>query len=829
MKVIFKFILTSIREKKFRTFLLLFAIALSSALFFASNALNMTLEDMYLEVTKKYYGSSTLVIQPGPKSGWRLNLQKAQSHPDALEYAIGSVDGGGQYKTAGNETVTFSLRGFTLEDLHAFSDVSIAEDGGLTPFAGRKMVVSSIAADKYGWKLGDAVKMQVNGEDKRFYISGIAQPTGVFQAGFDRGETAVVPRDFLAELYGMRGMATEIYVRTRPETDIAGAIGMLQAEYPRFTVRVPIDQEERENFAGYIRTPLLLMSIMVMFLGVFIVYSTFKVITVERLPVIGTFRSIGAARKTTDLVLIIEALVYGVASGIAGLALGICILALMTNLMAYIPWAGFAMKARIHFTALHLGSAFLVAVGVALAGAVMPIVKTARLPVKDIVLNSVEHRTMHKGLRAVLGCALLAAAVAVPPFAPDSVMLPVSAACLLALLASLIVLTPSLTSLLIGALQRLYLRVFGNEGVLAAKNLRENKNILNNIALLSLSLSSLILIFTISFSSIKSVVGFYNDARFGIWMSVYQADRSMEPGLLSVPGVTGIGHSYSANGVRIAGGDKRIEYINGVDPAELEEFWTFKIPPELLRRLDEDRNIVLGQALEKKLGARVGQTLTLELNNGKKAYKVIGFFPTTMNAGNYALVSEKYLKTDHDLRYYDNIYVKTDRPPAETAMAIRTKFARRYPWVSTIDEMKENNLKSNSQLMTLLQGFAVMTLIMSVFGIFNNYIISFVERRRHLAIFRSVGMSRRQIVRMIVMEALTGGLIGGAAGTAGGAVSLFISVYLLDSMGAGMNMSVSPAVFLLCLGTSIVVSMLASVSPALKSARMNIIEAIKYE
>jgi putative ABC transport system permease protein len=143
--------------------------------------------------------------------------------------------------------------------------------------------------------------------------------------------------------------------------------------------------------------------------------------------------------------------------------------------------------------------------------------------------------------------------------------------------------------------------------------------------------------------------------------------------------------------------------------------------------------------------------------------------------------------------------------------------------------MKANELKSNSQLMTLLQGFAVMTLVMGLFGVFNNYIISFVERRRHLAIFRSVGMSRKQIVRMMLMEALTGGLIGGIAGTAGGAVSLFIAVYLLRSMDANVGMSVSPAVFGLCMVASLFVSLIASLSPALKSGRLNIIEAIKYE
>ncbi len=829
MKIIFKFILTSIREKKFRTFLLLFAITLSSALFFASNALNMTMQDMYVEVMKKYYGSSTIIINRGPESNWYLSTQKAESHPDRLEYAIGAVDGSAQFKPNSDESVVFSLRGFTLDDLRTFSRVSISESGGLDPFAGRKIIVSSITADRYGWELGDVVKLEVQGEARRFSVAGIALPTGVFQAGFDRNDTIIVPRDYLASLYGIRGKALTIYARTRTDADIPEMIRTLRNEYPRYSVRQPIEPAEREQFVGFIRTPLLLMSIMIIFMSIFIVYSTFRVITVERLPIIGTFRSIGAARKTTDLVLIVESLVYGVASGLAGLILGIGILAVMTGLMAYIPWAGFTMKIEIHFTALHLLTAFLVAVAVSLAGAIVPIVKTSRIPVKDIVLNSVEHKSMHKILRIVLGSVLLAFSLAVPPLAPKALALPVNSACLLSSMAAMIALVPALTSLLVGVLKRFYLMVFGNEGVLAAKNLRENKNILNNISLLSLSISSLILIFTISFSAITAIVGFYTDARFGIWMWANMADRTLEPSLRAVPGVADITHTFSVRDARIGLGENRINLISGIDTRDYLEFWDFGIPPELLSRLDDGRNILMTEVLKEKLEVKIGQILTLELKNGRKKYEVIGFFASTRNGGNYAIVSEKYLKADADLQYYDEIYVKTDKPPAETASALKSKLARRWPWISTIDEMKANELKSNSQLMTLLQGFAIMTLVMGLFGVFNNYIISFVERKRHLAIFRSVGMSRKQIVRMMLMEALSGGLIGGIAGTAGGAVSLFIGGYLLRSMDANVDMLVSPAVLVLCMAASLVVSLAASLSPALKSGRLNIIEAIKYE
>jgi putative ABC transport system permease protein len=65
MGIILKYILACIRERKFLSFLILFAITLSTALFFASNALSLTLQNMYMDVMKKYYGSSNNVIRRG--------------------------------------------------------------------------------------------------------------------------------------------------------------------------------------------------------------------------------------------------------------------------------------------------------------------------------------------------------------------------------------------------------------------------------------------------------------------------------------------------------------------------------------------------------------------------------------------------------------------------------------------------------------------------------------------------------------------------------------------------------------------------------------------
>jgi putative ABC transport system permease protein len=829
MAIMLKFILTSIRERKLRTFLVVFAIALSTALFFASSAMSLTLQDMYLGVMRKYYGLSDIMISPDSPAAWYLSTARAERYRDQLQFVIGTIEGSGIYKPSRTESVSFSVRGFRIEDLPVFAPFALAEQERLEPFTGARIIVSQIAARQYGWRLGDTIRIDAYGAERRFRLVGIALPSGVFQQGFDRSVTGVVPRDYLAGLADIRGKVTTAYVRLRDTAGLAPMIQLLARQYPRCSVREPVSAAEKEQFASGLRTPLMLMTAMVLCMSVFIIYSSFKVITVERMPTLGTFRSIGATRRTTDFVLLLETLLYGVAGGVLGCLLGIGILAVMTNLMAYNAWAGIRMQTQLRFETVHVVSAFLLAVGLSFASAIIPIVRVSKIPVKDIVLGKTNGRARPRPLRVILGLALAAVAAVAPRIVPRSLAFPVDAACILLAIIATIALIPLLTSLLARALQGFNRLLFGNEAVLAAKNLRENRNVLNNISLLALSISSLIFIFTISFSVIRTTIDFYSDARFGLWVYVPGADRAMEPVIRSIPGVSDLSATFIVNNVEVAGSSSRISVLQGVDTRTYLDFWNLDIPRELLGRLEDGRSILLTNAEREMQGVSVGDAVTLTLASGKQRYEVIGFFDSVQNNGSFGLVAQKYLKADAGLRSYSDLYIKTSLPAGETAAALKRKLERRSPWVNTVAEMQENNVRSNQQLLTILEGFAGMTLVMGIFGVLNNFVISFVERRRHLAIFRSVGMSRRQVVRMIFLEALDAGLASGLVGCACGALLLSVGSYLLAAMNLFVTMTFSLPVFLSCMGASVAISLVASVSPALKSSRLPIIASIKYE
>ena len=76
-------------------------------------------------------------------------------------------------------------------------------------------------------------------------------------------------------------------------------------------------------------------------------------------------------------------------------------------------------------------------------------------------------------------------------------------------------------------------------GILAAKNLRENKNILNSISLLTIGISSIIMINTLNYSMNIEVLDAYKNLTYDLQFYVNEMDRRIEQIVKSTPGVTG--------------------------------------------------------------------------------------------------------------------------------------------------------------------------------------------------------------------------------------------------------------------------------------------------
>jgi len=825
LRIIVKFILTNIKEKKFRTFLIIFSITISTALFLSSRALLDTMLDESINSMKSYYGNCDIIISADEDSPSHIFYTKgAEEYKDDFEYIIGIVGVNAVFKSENDEFVRLDLRGISLEDQDKINPVKYVQTHNLYPFTGRKIIINLDTAERFNLTLGDTIELEIDGIKRSFIISGIAENEGFFQQR--EVISAIVPKNTLASFYNAGLRVSTIYLKLNDISKKSVLIKELSNSYKQYDVREPFTEQEIKQALEAINTPFSLIVVILLCVTMFIIYSSFKVITLERLQVIGTFRSIGATRKATDFILIAESLVYGIVGGITGIIFGIGALYLMKLIM--LPDSVVVFP----FTLKHILSAFIVAIVITLLSTILPIIRVSRIPLRAIVLNDIEKKSGKRKWDFLIAVPMLIIAIVIPRIVPKNIALIVNAICAVILVLAVILIIPYIVSLFIKIFEKVYIVTFGNIGILAAKNLKDNKSVLNNISLLAIGLSSLLTMNTVSRDIVAGIIDHYNTRLYDIMLEDRKADKNFEQLLRRVDGVKDVYSIYETYGVEVEGFNYQIRAVQGVDKNKFLDYWDMDIEgdrKEQINKLDERRNILITNSLKEALGVNLGDEITLKFGNASRTFKIIGFYNTRIFNGNCALVSERYLKSDLQARYYSRVYIKTYKDPKEVEKTLREKLIRRKTTISRIQALKEAELAGNQRVFSILDMFSIFTLFIGILGVFNNLIVSFLERKRSFAMFRSVGMSKSQILKMLFLESLSGGIIGGVMGVVTGIIMISDMPYVMKAINQPIEISVSAHYLLIYFMAGIVITVLASVTPAMKTSKLNIIEAIKYE
>lgn len=832
MRIIIKFMFRSIWEKKLRTLLVLFSICLSTALLFASLGISDNVAGVYVKQIRSQIGDSELTIHAGKDSPTRyFSPDRTEISRPHLEYAIGTASESGTYKTFGQDQVRVDLQGFALEDLQTMNPLELQERYSLYPFDGKKIIISRLTAEKYDLKTGDKLDININDSLHRFTIAAIAAPVGILTPGLD-GFSAVVPLETLTAIVGERGKVSQVYIKTSAPHLVNQVKADLEKQFSRYDVSQTVTDEELKEYTDVIRMPFMLMLILVVLISIFVIYTAFKVIALERMPIMGTFRSLGATQRRVNFLLLSESISYGIIGGVLGCLLGIGLLYGMTYSMASNPWDPNPPDVELTYNYFYMSIAFLSAIFLSFFSSLIPVINMARVPLKDIILNTFFRQDKMKASRTSLALIVLLLTLVVPRLLPEKIAGMLGILSIVVMTLAVVWLIPSITEFFIQIFHRFFPCVFGNEGLLALKNLHRNKEMMNNITLLTIGLASLLLINVVSYSVTQQVLFAYKDFKFDILLNLPRADRQAASGVKAVKGVDSTLGIYQVNQVEIAGRPDKIGTIQGIDGQRMSDFLDFRLQgdeTEMLQRFSSARTIIPSTFLKRKLDLKQGDFITLKTEKGDKSYEIIGFSNTIMDNGNIALIADKYVKSDWDLKYYSTLWVNVAGDPGTISQSLKDKFMRQNIYSITMDEMQDNNEEANARIFVLLQGFSLVTMLIGIFGILNNIVVSLLTRKRFLAVFRSIGMSQKQMVKVLLTEALAGGLIAGFTGCLCGLLYLVQTNSLLFLLNLPITVQYPLNYFLAAIVAGAVIFVLATLLPSRQTARLDIVKELKYE
>lgn len=288
---------------------------------------------------------------------------------------------------------------------------------------------------------------------------------------------------------------------------------------------------------------------------------------------------------------------------------------------------------------------------------------------------------------------------------------------------------------------------------------------------------------------------------------------------------------YSASNIKMEGRNSSIPDLSGIDCEKFLNFHEFHCDGDqqtLLNLLQDGDNILISSTLQISLSLEENDKLTLVLPEGSRTFTVIGFFDTLESL---ALIDGQLMKDAMNYRNYSSLLIKSTQ--AEDIYALKESIVIESAdydlQVTTLEEQKDSALESNGQLVSIMQIFSLIVLIIAISGMANNIIISFMDKRRVFAVQRSIGMSKFQLVKIALAEASLTGLIGSLLGITGGLCLLYAVPEIMMALGLRIEIQVSAVQLLVILAMGIVITVTAAIGSAVRTAKMDIIEAIKYE
>ncbi|MFD7611101.1 ABC transporter permease [Streptomyces sp. NPDC059828] len=720
---------------------------------------------------------------------------------------------------------------------------------GHEPRGPTEVMVDADTAEKHGLKLGDELRTIAVTGDFTARISGIASfkvtNPGAAVVYFD---TATAQR----QLLGRTGAYTQIEVTAKPGTgheqlkrNVAAAVGT--APYTLRTQQEAADQG-REDVGGFLdvmKYAMLGFAGIAVLVGIFLIVNTFSMLVAQRTREIGLMRAIGSSRRQVNRSVLIEALLLGVFGSVAGVAAGV---GLAVGLMKLMSATGMNLSTQdltVKWTTPVVG--LVLGIVVTVLAAYIPARRAGKVSPMAALRDAGMPADGRAGLvRGAVGLVLTGAgglmlwtATRAAEASEGSLWLGLG---VVFSLVGFIVIGPLLAGGVVRVISALVLRVFGPVGRMAERNaLRNPRRTGATGAALMIGLALVACLSVVGSSMVASATDELDrtvGADFIIQSDNFQPMvPQAEQALKKTQGVESFTRYKLVEAELTAPGGKgkpEKKMLSAADPTYAEDLRRETTAGELAAAYGKDAMSVSGDYAEEH-GVKVGDTLTVRFKGGEAArLKVAAITSEDTNVDKGAMYVNittvaRYLPAD---RMPQNLmmFATAQEGKEKEAYAALKKSIAGYPTYQVKDQTDyKQDLKDQiGQLLNIVYGLLALAIIVAVLGVVNTLALSVVERTREIGLMRAIGLSRRQLRRMIRLESVVIALFGALLGLGLGMGWGTAAQKLLALEGLGVLEIPWPTIVTVFVGSAFV-GLFAALVPAFRAGRMNVLDAIATE
>lgn len=596
----------------------------------------------------------------------------------------------------------------------------------------------------------------------------------------------------------------------------------------------------KEGFS-FFSTMLLIFAGIALFVGWFIISNTFNILVAQRTRELALLRAIGASKGQVLGSVLLEAAIIGVVSSVLGFLGGVL---LAFAAFAGLEAAGFGLpQTTLVVTPIIALYAMVAGLVITTIAAVFPAIRATRVPpiaaLRDVSID----RTGRSWVRGIGGLLflILGIVLVLPAFGedPTSSVIPGVGAGLLLLIVAVLVSGPIIATPVARLVGSPLPKLRGITGTLARQNaMRSPRRTASTASALIIGVALVSFITVFASSAQKSVSSSIGNGFKGDYIilpvnqfSFAGASPELGPQLAEIDGVKTVTALGIALGqLELPNGEKPNSIISGVDTKTFPEVFTVKMADGELSDLTDD-GIIVDAAVAKDQDLKIGdkikvvapgdRTKELEIEALGNDPALLGSWTVTRNTVND--LSAEPSDFQLGLVAEPGTDVEALRQPIKDVL-------KDYPTMKVQDreEFTSGIVQSISTLLNVIYALLAVSIIIALIGIANTLSLSIHERTRELGLLRAVGMTRSQLRSSVRWEATIVALMGTVIGIALGLALSFAMVKALASQGiTEFEVPVSGMVTVVIFGAGL--GILASVRPARKAAKLNVLDAIASE
>ncbi|MEU1509302.1 FtsX-like permease family protein [Kitasatospora sp. NPDC005748] len=718
---------------------------------------------------------------------------------------------------------------------------SVEITSGHTPQGADQVVLDADTAKKAGLGLGGKLRVIAGSGKHDFTIAGIATfKTTNPGAALAFLDTATAQQVLLGTTAYTSVEAFGDGTRTDEQLK-ADALGALGGGYQ---VKTAAEQKAENNkdvgsFLGFMKNAMLGFALISALVGGFLIINTFSMLVAQRTREIGLLRAIGGSRKQVNRSVLIEALILAVLGSTIGLGAGLGLAAGLIQLMKAI---GMNLSAAdLQITADVPIAGYALGIVVTLVAAWFPARRAARIAPMAALRD---HGTPAEGrsnlVRTVIGLVLTAGGGGLLVLAAEADKAATGGQYLglgvLLTLIGFVVLGPLLATSVVRVLGALLPALFGPSGKLAQRNAMRNPRRTGATAGALMIGLALVIGASVFTSSVIKSTNEQIDKSVGADYIISAGRTGLTPEMVKAaedtPGIAHITRQQFVPALfTTPDGKTAKEGVSAVSPSFTADF---KLPVKSgsADALGQGA-IVVGETYAADHGLKVGDRIGVDYGKGRAQTLPVGVILTKGNSlfdGNYFIGLDTLGKAVPVAdQGNDAVVFGKARPGSDVAgtlTALESSF-KEYPQVTVRDQAGYKDLVQEqvNSLLYIIYGMLGLAIVVAVLGVVNTLALSVVERTREIGLLRAIGLSRRQLRRMIRLESVVIALFGAILGTGLGLAWGITGQRVLKDQGLE-TLAVPTGTIVVTLVASVVIGLVAALVPAFRAGRMNVLAAI---